>query len=279
VPDGHDLRMRSLQRTAGGRAHRAAVRDMPAGAHLLEGRSKPPRRSHVLPDLNPSKDRSRGGERTRLGTCIFTASVALAASCGGSVATSADAGALDAPTVDVGRPSSDAAVIPDVASLDVVAPVVDGPDDTSTPPGDACLPLGSGCTQRFQCCSQQCHGAKCVAQNCEADGQPCVAAAQCCSGTCNGQCGAQPGEGGPASCAFGDTTCDQCLSTLCCAQVAACEQDPACLQALQCLVTCEQGGGSGLACAEGQCSKPSDQLTTNLFTCGSINCSTPCYAN
>jgi hypothetical protein len=77
----------------------------------------------------------------------------------------------------------------------------------------------------------------------------------------------------------GGTTCDYCLSNSCCLQVEACQVDPTCTSAMACLVKCESNGGSGLACAEGQCSKPADQQTTNLFTCGSQQCASPCYMN
>jgi hypothetical protein len=77
----------------------------------------------------------------------------------------------------------------------------------------------------------------------------------------------------------GSSTCDVCLSNSCCLQVEACQVDPTCMSAMACLVKCEENGGSGLACAEGQCSKPADQQTTNLFTCGSQQCATPCYMN
>jgi hypothetical protein len=77
----------------------------------------------------------------------------------------------------------------------------------------------------------------------------------------------------------GSSTCDLCLSNSCCLQVEACQIDPTCKSAMACLVTCEENGGSGLACSEGECSKPADQETTNLFTCGSQQCASPCYMN
>ena len=77
----------------------------------------------------------------------------------------------------------------------------------------------------------------------------------------------------------GSSTCDVCLSNSCCLQVESCQIDPTCTSAMACLVKCEENGGSGLACAEGQCSQPADQQTTNLFTCGSQQCASPCYMN
>jgi len=83
----------------------------------------------------------------------------------------------------------------------------------------------------------------------------------------------------PPGCGVGPTTCDLCLSNSCCTQVEACKQDALCAQQLKCLVDCEKNGGSGLACSEGQCNQPSDQFTTNLFTCGYQSCPSPCTSN
>jgi hypothetical protein len=83
----------------------------------------------------------------------------------------------------------------------------------------------------------------------------------------------------PPGCAVGPTTCDLCLAQSCCAQVDTCKQDATCVQALKCLVSCERNGASGFACAEGECNKPSDQATTDLFSCGFQGCPSPCTAD
>ncbi len=174
------------------------------------------------------------------------------------------------------------------AGLDAPAPPSDGPRPW---PDGQCLPDLSSCMMGDQCCTGACVQGQCAAggRDCLPDGLGCEHPAQCCSLECSGRCGltqdaAVVDAGGgvdalPATCGVGPTHCDGCLAAACCAQVQTCMSDTLCAKQLQCLTSCEQGGASGFACSAGPCSKPSDQATADLFTCGSQQCASPCYSD
>ena len=150
-----------------------------------------------------------------------------------------------------------------------------------------CIPDGQTCGA-IACCSGLCVQNVCCGQGqtcgpppppCKTDGQGCGAASECCSqqcvqGTCCGQtqtCGASCGSIGP-------TACDQCLSQSCCPQLQACEADSVCQHALACGIACEQKGGTGFACSQ-QCNLTGTQVGTNLYSCASQACPSPCYSS
>lgn len=213
-------------------------------------------------------------------TLPWTAIACLVAapSCGGLV--EGTTGASDAGPAGTAGDATD--------GTDGHGPTLDGSREW---PDGQCFPDLAGCTDGAECCTGVCTEGQCAASSrtCLPDGLGCQHPAQCCSQTCAGLCGAVPAEGGLADvapgdtgsplCAVGATTCDACLATACCAQIEACRGDAVCAKAIECLTTCEQNGGSGFACAEGQCSTPADQFTTNLFTCGSQECLSPCYSD
>ena len=211
--------------------------------------------------------------------CAVLIGLAAAPSCGGLVNRST--GDSDAGGDGVATDAAPGADGGHVSSL----------DGSQGWPDGQCFPDLAGCTEGTQCCAGTCTGGQCAAgsRTCLPDGLGCQHPAQCCSQTCADVCGAVPaeasladvavGDAGGTICTVGSTTCDACLSSACCAQVEACKNDAVCTKALQCLTSCEQNGGSGFACAQGQCSAPADQFTTNLFTCGSQKCLSPCYSD
>ena len=218
----------------------------------------------------------RMGEHAMRASRFVLAGLAFACvgACGGEVALE---------RADSGARTQEAGLAPDDS-----APVVDA---AHTWPDGECFPDLSGCSEGTQCCSGVCVGGQCGAsgRDCLPDGLGCQHAAQCCSLACSATCGGvtmdagepdvSASDGSSSSvCTFGTTFCDACLNTECCTEIEACQGDAVCASQLQCLVTCERNGGSGFACAAGLCSKPSDQATTNLFTCGSQKCFSPCYS-
>lgn len=154
-----------------------------------------------------------------------------------------------------------------------------------------CSAVGAACTVASECCSNVCNNGMCTeSPACTADGQPCMHAAQCCSGICNGVCGQEPPlDGGSGDAGLGDaggcsisgsTSCDQCLTTSCCSQVAACEADTTiCAKYLDCIVNCEKSGSSAGKCSSSTCQGFADKAVTDLQTCGSNLCISPCSSS
>ena len=134
-----------------------------------------------------------------------------------------------------------------------------------------CTPNGGSCLQFSDCCSNDCANGVC-ATACQPNGSMCTSAAQCCAGQCNG------GVCGASMCPSDGSTCGNCIAGKCCAQAAACLDNPACdgdppvrhRAALQ-------KGGPPIQCLQ-QCGGTTNTQVIQAAVCVASNCGAgTCY--
>lgn len=143
--------------------------------------------------------------------------------------------------------------------------------------GAACSIGGAPCTNADECCSRVCTAGECVGltpfsppQDCVGAGDVCQTGAPCCYGGCvSGYCTYCPY-------LFATGACDECVAGACCDKLADCFDDPTCKSFLQCIVSCEQNGGSGADCATEPCAAGEDATSIALTPCFTSSCASSC---
>lgn len=113
---------------------------------------------------------------------------------------------------------------------------------------------------------------------CNSKGKPVVKGACDTEGNALVQCvlgGGKP-DAGPKDCGTlktGDATCDSCMESKCCSQLAACSADAACLDLLDCYGTCNDNACYAKCDADHPGGVPESKL---VFSCMSGSCSAQC---